>query len=124
MPDGPPLGQFSKVPCDQSLPQLVADALSQCDDIDAALLKQYQSIVGSLVLYCATQTRPDVAYAVGMLCRAMGKPTPELLAAAMRVLCCLARTRELGLRYTPDQGDLRGMSDSDWAVQHSTSGFI
>ena len=123
LPDGPPLGQFSKVPCDLSLPQLVADALSQSDDIDVALLKQYQSIVGSL-LYCATQTRPDVAYAVGMLCRAMGKPTPELLAAAMRVLCYLARTRELGLRYTPDQGDLRGMSDSDWAVQHSTSGFV
>eukprot|EP00965_Chrysotila_dentata_P031813 1060902-Pleurochrysis_carterae.AAC.1 len=49
------------------------------------LLSSYQSLVGAL-LYCSTQTRPDVAFAVGMLCRAMSCPTPELLEAARRVL--------------------------------------
>eukprot|EP00965_Chrysotila_dentata_P007619 248235-Pleurochrysis_carterae.AAC.1 len=54
------------------------------------------SLVGAL-LYCSTQTRPDVAYAVGMLCRAMSCPTPELLDAARRVLM---------------------------ATRHSTSGYV
>eukprot|EP00965_Chrysotila_dentata_P040191 1334550-Pleurochrysis_carterae.AAC.1 len=48
------------------------------------LRTSYQSLVGAL-LYCSTQTRPDVAYAVGMLCRAMSCPTPELMSAARRV---------------------------------------
>ena len=47
-----------------------------------ALLRKYQAIVGSL-LYCATQTRPDVAFAVGYLGRALGKPTPELYSIAL-----------------------------------------
>ena len=79
--------------------------------------------MGSL-LYAAVQTRPDIAYAVGMLCRAMGKPTPELLLAATHVLCYLSRTRELGLCYTPDQSEAHGMSDADWAVKHSTTGYV
>ena len=75
-------------------------------------------------MYAAINTRPDVAYSVGMLCRAMAKPTPELQAAALRVLGYLYRTRELGLRYQADSAPLAGMSDSDWAVKHSTSGFV
>ena len=54
----------------------------------------------------------------------MAKPTPELHAAALRVLGYLYRTRELGLRYQADTLPMHGMSDSDWAVKHSTSGFV
>eukprot|EP00966_Prymnesium_polylepis_P232313 5373216-Prymnesium_polylepis.1 len=38
------------------------------------LLKRYQSVVGGL-LYCSTNTRPDIVFAVGMLCRAMNVST-------------------------------------------------
>ena len=89
----------------------------------AALLKRYQSLVGAL-LYVTVNTRPDVAYSVGMLCRAMSCPTAETMAGAERVLHYLHRHRHVGLRYTPDQGDLRGMTDSDWATKHSISGFV
>ena len=46
------------------------------------------------------------------------------MVAAERVLGYLTRHRDIGLRYTPDQGDLHGFSDSDWAVRHSTSGWL
>ena len=75
-------------------------------------------------MYCATNTRPDVSYAVGMLCRVMAKPNAAMLEAAMRVLGYLHRTRTLGLRYEATQRPLHGYSDSDWATRHSTSGWV
>ena len=123
-PDGvPETIQSSRPPADKDLPQLVADALVNVDARSPEAVKAYQGLVGAL-LYAAINTRPDVAYAVGMLCRAMAKPTPELQAAALRVLGYLYRTRELGLRYEANRAPLAGMTDSDWAVKHSTSGFV
>ena len=132
-PDGPPKhSSRSKVPCDPTLPQLISDAQTQDPaDIDPELVRQYQQIVGSL-LYAATNTRPDISYSVGMLSRAMARPTPMLLICALRVLEYLHHSRELGLRYaakathkSPVASDeLFGMSDSDWAVKHSTTGWL
>ena len=87
------------------------------------MLKRYQSLVGAL-LYCATNTRPDIAFAVGMLCRAMSCPTPCLLEAAERVLAYLIRNKHIGLRYSASEHPLYGMTDSDWATRHSTSGWV
>ena len=115
-------GPNALLPHDKALPQLVEDGLSQAS-VDPDLLKRYQSIVGAL-LYCATNTRPDVAFAVGMLCRAMSKPTPALYAEAERAMRYLLRTRELGLRYQASRTPAHGYSDSDWAVKHSTSGYV
>eukprot|EP00965_Chrysotila_dentata_P023306 772019-Pleurochrysis_carterae.AAC.8 len=67
--------------------------------MDSALLADYQSLVGAL-LYCSTQTRPKVAYAVSMLCRAMSCPADELLAAAQGVLVYLSHDRAVGLRFS------------------------
>eukprot|EP00965_Chrysotila_dentata_P029581 983468-Pleurochrysis_carterae.AAC.2 len=61
---------------------------SRSRTIDAGLFASCQSLVGAL-FYCSTQTRPDVAFAVGMLRRAMSCPTDKLLAAAQRVLMYL-----------------------------------
>ena len=36
----------------------------------------------------------------------------------------LYRTRHIGLRYTCIDAPLTGMSDSDWAVKHSTTGYV
>ena len=125
-PDGVPSHmQANRPPCDSSLPLHVANALSadKSDAPDLALLKRYQSLVGAL-LYASTNTRPDVAFSVGMLCRAMARPTPELMEDALRVLGYLYRTRDLGLRYDPSPSALEGMSDSDWAIKHSISGYV
>jgi len=59
-----------------------------------------------------------------MLSRALSCPTIELEASARRVVQYLYWTRDLGLFYEKEDGNLRGFSDSDWAVRHSTSGFV
>lgn len=113
-------------PCDSSLCQDIADALTSKaagEPVDPDLLKRYQSLVGAL-LYCSTQSRPDVAYAVGMLCRVMCCPSAATLGQAMRVLQYLDKHRDVGLCYEASPTKLYGMSDSDWAVRHSTSGWV
>ena len=125
LPDGvPPQFQANKPPCDHGLPLHVVEAMSQEADaeVDTELLRRYQSLVGAL-LYCSGNTRPDVAFAVGMLCRAMSKPTKDLFQDGLRVLSYLHRTRHIGLRYESNAKFLEGQSDSDWGVRHSTSGW-
>ena len=125
-PDGlPSQYQTNRVPAGKSLESHVhaaTDAKLAGATVCPRLLTRYQSLVGAL-LYCATNTRPDISFAVGYLCRAMSCPTPELMCDAERVLGYLARAPELGLRYQPDQAAMHGYSDSDWAVRHSTSGY-
>ena len=123
LPDGIPLAfQRNWTPCTNDLPELVRRAMDSDGPPDIALLKDYQSLVGAL-LYCATNTRPDIAYAVGMLCRAMSRPTPPLLKAAQRVLYYLARHADVGLHYEADPTDIIAYSDSDLGVQKSTTGW-
>ena len=122
-PDGIPLAfQKNWTPCNNDLPELVRRAMSDNINPDKELTKDYQSIVGAL-LYCATNTRPDIAYAVGMLCRAMSRPTPPLLKAAFRVLHYLARHADVGLHYEADPSAIEAYSDSDLGVQKSTTGW-
>ena len=64
--------------------------LQPLEQVDPTLLKRYQSLVGAL-LYCAGNTRPDVSFAVGLLCRAMSRPTPELYEAG-----CTGRATPIG----------------------------
>lgn len=104
-----------------------SDAVTCTDEVDRDLLKRYQSLLGGL-LYPATNTRPDIAYAVGLLCRAMSRPSEELLLkllqAALRVLSNLHRHKHIGLCYEASNAPVSGMTDSDWAVRHSTSGYV
>ena len=123
-PDGVPnTMQANGTPCDRDILQQVVDALADMTERSREDTRAFQSIVGAL-LYCATQTRPDVAYAVGMLCRCMARVTPALMESARRVLHYLYVTRELGLRYVASERPIYGMSDADWAERHSTMGYI
>jgi hypothetical protein len=121
----------NETPCDKELKAHVEALTYAVKDIkfqdrkpiDPKVLKEYQSLVGAL-LYCATNTRPDIAYSVGLLCRGMSCPDAKLLTMAHRVLEYLYHTRHLGLRYSASPRSIYGMSDSDWDVRHSTSGFV
>eukprot|EP00965_Chrysotila_dentata_P019375 644572-Pleurochrysis_carterae.AAC.2 len=54
----------------------------------------------------------------------MRSPTPTLLEAAHRVLVYLYYHQHVGLRYELCSRGLHGHSDSDWAVRHSTTGWV
>jgi hypothetical protein len=80
-------------------------------------VKLYQSMVGSL-MYLATHTRPDIAYAVSMMARFLTNPSPQHIAAARRVFQYLQGTVFLCVVYG-GQGDaesmkLQGYSDAEW----------
>ena len=121
-------------PCDELLARHVQDAATNRPKAAPELLQSYQSLVGAL-MYAASATRPDVAFAVGMLARAMTFPTQELWQDATRVLVYLAGHREGGISFPIGadgvdgrpgplaQPQLSGLSDSDWSVRVSTTGI-
>ena len=65
----------------------------------------YRELIGKL-LYLAIATRPDIAYAVGVLCRFVDNPGMEHWNGAKRVLRYLKGTTDIRLVYskwtTPD----------------------
>ena len=86
----------------------------------------YSQLVGSL-LYLVVCTRPDLAYAVGMLARFMSAPRQPHWDAAMGVLKYLAGTLQLALSFGGD-GDLMAYCDSDYAgcldTRRSCTGYV
>jgi len=145
-------GRRVSTPARAHLEYRVRDALeTRTNPRDPALVKVYQRLVGSLI-FAAIATRPDIAYAVGMLSRAMSCPTEEVMCDAYRVLNYLNQTKTLGLTYSRSTyfsartgtpmlrrdtaaGELslvyaqtrvlfdEGSSDSDFAVGPSISGW-
>ena len=88
----------------------------------------YQSLIGSL-LYLATCTRPDIAFAVGVLARFCSKPDQSHWTAAKRVLRYLKGTSNYGIIFRGDVSSVPiGYSDADWAGdiegRKSTSGYV
>ncbi len=93
---------------------------------------KYRELIGSL-LFLANCTRPDITFAVNMVCRHMSSPQPEHFVAAKRVLRYLVGAPSLGLLFrksdiSPSTPFLTAYSDSDWAGdtsdRKSTSGFV
>jgi hypothetical protein len=88
----------------------------------------YAELVGSLN-WLANCTRPDIATAVGTLCRFIGNPGKQHWTAAQRVLRYLAGTMNLGITYTrSNEPCLTGYADADWAgdpdTRRSTTGYV
>ena len=89
----------------------MAEALALEPGAYPDLLKPFQERVGSL-MYACTSTRPDIAYVVHKLCRALQKPTPGLMDAANRVIAYLGRHSHVGLTYTSGYSQLTGYADA------------
>ncbi len=76
----------------------------------------YREAVGCL-LWLATNTRPDIAFAVHQVARCVSDPRPCHWTAVKRIYRYLPGTTRLGLRYDgrSDAPVFETFSDSDWA---------
>ena len=86
------------------------------DDKPLQDINKYQQIIGSLI-FISNSTRPDIAYAVSHLARAMHAPLETDLIAAKRVLRYLKGTRNYALNFNNKDQDLIIYSDSSWAEE-------
>ena len=107
-------------------------SLNQCpkNDLENESMKNipYASVVGSL-MYAQVCTRPDIAYAVGVLGRYQSNPGVDHWRAAKKVMRYLQGTKDYMLMYRQtDNLDLVGYSDADFAgcvdSRKSTYGYI
>lgn len=89
--------------------------------------KMYRQIVGSLIYL--TISRPDIAFAVGVVSRFMQKPRKTHLEAVKRILRYVKGTIDWGLFYKNGvQSKVSGYCDADYAGDHdtrrSTTGYV
>ena len=103
--------------------------LSKKKEGDAVDPTAYRSIIGSLMYI--VNTRPDLAYTVGVVSRYMEAPGKEHWAAAKHILRYLKGTTGYGYRYEKGaelKPMLLGFSDSDFAGdvedRKSTTGVV
>ena len=124
LPDGPTSkAQRGSLPYSSDFLQNVADALSLPPGSHPELVKPMQERIGCL-MYAATSTRPDIAFAVNYLCRCLQRPSPALIAETDHLLSYLARHASAGLTYSRERSDLRGFADASWETKRSTSGWV
>jgi hypothetical protein len=67
-------------------------------------------------MYAMLGTRPDIAFAVGLLGRFACDPSTSHWEAVCHVLRYLAHTRHLALTYSPGSDQLEAFSDAEYAT--------
>lgn len=88
----------------------------------------FRQLVGSL-LFLSTVTRPDIAYAVGIVSRFLEKPGEDHVKAGKRILRYLKGTEKFGILYSVKrrEEDFVGFSDADYVgdilTRRSTTGY-
>jgi transposase InsO family protein len=98
------------------------------EELQKAKDSRYGEIIGKLI-YLMRCSRPDIAYAVGVLCRFMVNPGPSHIAALKHLLRYLVGTIDLRLVYSPTDSNSLFDTYSDASLggdedeQRSTGGF-
>ena len=87
----------------------------------------YASAVGSL-MYAMIATRPDIAFAVGVVSRYMSNPGKKHWEAVKGILRYLKATKNMRICYGSQELTVKGFTDSDYAGdldnRRSTSGYV
>ncbi|POM67427.1 RxLR effector candidate protein, partial [Phytophthora palmivora] len=87
-----------------------------------------RELVGAL-MYLATSTRPNIAYAVGEVAKFCERYNKSHWVAAKRILKYLKTTQDVGLVFNGGiKGELVGYADANWAgdldTRRSTTGYV
>lgn len=108
-------------------PMEVNTRLSRHDGVLVDPDTPYAELVGSL-LYLTVNTRPDLAFAAGVLSRFVSAPTDVHWKAAKRVLRYIAGTLDRGVVYQRGHARIEAYTDADYAgeqdTRKSTSGAV
>ena len=88
---------------------------------------RYQRLVGKLIYL--SHTRPDIAYAVGVVSQFMHKPQTDHWEAALRIVRYLKGTSGYGVLFeNHGHMEIFGFTDADWAGnpndRKSTAGYL
>jgi len=122
------LERFDMMGCRPVQSPVAAGTMLERHDGPAAKY-EYSQAVGSL-MYLAMGTRPDLAYAVGLVSRFAGNPGEHHVKAVKRMLRYLRGTIDMGLRWggSPTEDGLACWADADYAgcitTRRSTTGYM
>ncbi|GAU26253.1 hypothetical protein TSUD_224440 [Trifolium subterraneum] len=124
------LKRFEMDQCNPALtpsePRLQLSRETEEKDVDST---EYRRLVGSLRYLC--NTRPDIAYSVGIISRYTERPKMSHLSAAKRILRYIKGTMDYGIVFNkPDKKsiELIGYTNSNWCGdkddRKSTAGYV
>nr|KYP60164.1 Retrovirus-related Pol polyprotein from transposon TNT 1-94 [Cajanus cajan] len=110
-----------------STPTEVNAKLCSAEGRDLKDATMYRQVVGSLIYL--TLTRPDIAYAVGVVSRFMQNPKKPQLEVARRILKYVKNTIDYGIFYKKGAPcEVTGYCDADYTGDHdtrrSTTGYM
>jgi hypothetical protein len=125
------LEKFGEVgkPCRTVLPADWKPVAATVEEVQEAKDKPFPALAGS-ILYAATVTRPDIAFAASLLCRFIGKWSMDHWKAAKHLLQYIRGTSDLCLTFDASAGKraLLGYADADWGgcldTRRSTTGYV
>ena len=106
-----------------------ADAGADISEEDQTWLDNfpYRALLGA-ILYLSLNTRPDIAYAVGVLARFASKPTLVTCKLMIYTMQYIRGTVDKGIRFSGSMFDMHIFTDADWAgdqlSRRSTTGYV
>nr|GEV38990.1 putative reverse transcriptase, RNA-dependent DNA polymerase [Tanacetum cinerariifolium] len=111
----------------QTAPNLIPEMLYMEEKVELAHKGRYQQMVGKLIYL--SHTRPDIAYAEGVVSQFMHQPQKNHMKAVMRILRYLKGTTGHGVLFKPNGHLVTQLyTHVDWAGdkgnRRSTSGYF
>lgn len=117
------LNKFGMMDCNPvKTPGAIGEDLNDFATSPPVSKTEYQEALGSL-MYLATGTRPDLAFAVCNLSQYNKDPREKHWKAIKRVFRYIKGTQELGLIYSSNNEKLNATSDASWCTTRDGRSF-